>query len=384
MNRLRILASCAFVMACSSGTQSAPIGGRSSGSGGASNGSSLAGAISSGSSTGGPGAGGFGLGDAAACAGAIAMARLTPVNLVIMYDKSGSMGDATSNPPFDPNLKWNPCNAGMKAFFADPGSQGLSASLAFFPADGDLATACAGPYDVPKVPMTPLTNGASFVTALDMTKPYGGTPTLPALEGAIQYAKQVWQRQPDSLSVVVLVTDGEPGFAVDTQIVSGCLNNDIPHVAAAAQAALAGTPSIKTYVIGIGAALDKLDMIAAAGGTGRAMMIAVSDPAQTKAQMQAAFSSIRSISVPCNLAIPAPPTGSTLDIGAVNVIYTGGGGEKIIGSNPGCAQGVGWQYDLPKAPTRIELCPSTCAEVQGDTGGKLAVMFGCNTIIVPK
>jgi hypothetical protein len=312
------------------------------------------------------------------------MARLTPVNLVIMYDKSGSMGDTTSNPPFDPNLKWNPCNAGMKAFFADPGSQGLSASLAFFPVDGDLATACAGPYDVPKVPMTPLMSGASFVTALDTTKPYGGTPTLPALEGAVQYAKQVWQKEPDSLSVVVLVTDGEPGFAVNNQIVAGCPNNDIAHVAATAQAALAGTPSIKTYVIGIGSALDKLDMIAAAGGTGRAMMVAVSDPALTKAQIRAAFSSIRSISVPCNLAIPAPPAGSALDIGAVNVIYTGSAGEKIIGSNPGCAQGVGWQYDQPTAPTRIELCPSTCADVQGDTGGKLAVMFGCKTIIVPK
>ena len=185
--------------------------------------------------------------------------------------------------------------------------------------------------------------------------------------------------------MVVVVTDGEPGFAVNNQIVAGCPSNDIAHVAAAAQAALAGTPSIMTYVIGIGPALDKLDMIAAAGGTGRAMMIAVSDPVQTKGQIQAAFSSIRSISVPCNLAIPPPPAGSTLDIGAVNVIYTGSGGsENIIGSNPGCAQGVGWQYDQPKAPTHIELCPSTCANVQGDTGGKVAVMFGCKTIIIPK
>jgi hypothetical protein len=28
--------------------------------------------------------------------------------------------------------------------------------------------------------------------------------------------------------------------------------------------------------------------------------------------------------------------------------------------------------------------PSTCADVQADTGGELAVMFGCKTIIITK
>src|SRR4051794_41132070 len=47
-----------------------------------------------------------------ACATSTKMAQLTPINMVIMYDKSGSMGDTQSG--FDPAKRWNPVNEGMK------------------------------------------------------------------------------------------------------------------------------------------------------------------------------------------------------------------------------------------------------------------------------
>jgi len=72
------------------------------------------------------------VGTNAACVTDVQPASLPPVNLVIMYDKSGSMGD-NKNSSFDPNLKWNPVNAGMKGFFADKYSSTLRASLQFFP-----------------------------------------------------------------------------------------------------------------------------------------------------------------------------------------------------------------------------------------------------------
>jgi hypothetical protein len=377
------------IAACGGGSSSifegasGASGASGAGGGGGSSGIGADGSLGSGPS-GSPADGGFfPLVDGAACATSTAMARLTPLNLVIMYDKSGSMGDTSSSPTFDPALKWIPVNAGMKAFFADPGSQGLAAALTFFPVDGDLATACAGPYDAPKVALTSLADSTPFVTALDTTKPYGGTPTLPALQGAIKYANQVWQAQPDSLTPVVLVTDGEPGFFADGMLGPGCTDNDVDHVAAAAKAAFEGTPSIKTYVIGVGPSLDKLNAIAAAGGTGQAMMIPVNDPAQTKIQIQSSLSSIRTLSLSCNLKIPDPPDGSELDIGAVNVVYAGSSSEQqILGFNQGCSGGIGWQYDNPVGPTRVELCPNTCTTAQGDTAAKLAIMFGCKTMTI--
>src|SRR5262249_14409583 len=183
--------------------------------------------------------------------------------LVLMYDKSGSMGDPAEGG--DPALKWFPVNTGMKAFFTDPKSAGYNASLQFFPAPGDVAATCSAAYATPLVPMTSLAQSTPLVSALDHASPQGGTPTLPALTGALTYAAQVAKANPDEKTVVVLVTDGEPGMVVNGQIAPGCTNNDISHVAAAAQTAVKATPSIPTYVIGVGQQLTSLNQIAAAG-----------------------------------------------------------------------------------------------------------------------
>jgi hypothetical protein len=330
--------------------------------------------------TGLPGSDGGGvelLGDAGlACATATKAAQLTPVEMVIIYDKSGSMGDNGGAP----NLmkRWVPVNAGMTAFFTDAGSAGLSASLTFFPVDGDLTTACAGPYDAPVVPLTSLANSAPFVAALAQTTPNGGTPTLPALNGAIQYGKSLQQQTDDAVVIVVLVTDGQPGFLLDTGMLGpGCPDNDVDHVVAAAKTAFEASPPTKTYVVGVGPSLDALNAIAAAGGTGQAMMIPVDDPTQTKIQIQSSLSSIRTLSLTCNVTIPPPPDGALLDTGLVNVVYSNAHGKNVLGFNSDCAGGNGWQYDDPQAPKHVRLCGNTCAAAQGDTTGNLQIMFGC-------
>ncbi len=174
------------------------------------------------------------VGTNAACVTAMKNASLPAVNLVLMYDKSGSMGDPAEGG--DPKVKWIPVNTGMKAFFADPASSGYNASLQFFPAPGDITATCDAAYASPLVPLTSLGQSQSLVAALDKASPQGGTPTLPALEGAIAYAKQTAAARPDEKTVVVLVTDGEPGLMVNGVFAPGCTNNDITHVAAAAMA----------------------------------------------------------------------------------------------------------------------------------------------------
>jgi von Willebrand factor type A domain len=319
------------------------------------------------------------VGTNAACVTAIKNASLPAVNLVIMYDKSGSMGNPAEGG--DPSSKWVPVNTGMKAFFADTASAGYNASLQFFPAPGDLATTCGAAYDQPIVPLTSLTDSAPLSAALDAASPQGGTPTLPALVGAISYAQQTAAARPDEKTVVVLVTDGEPGIMVNGQFAPGCTNNDIAHVASAAATGLAA--SIPTYVIGVGTSLTKLEAIAQAGGTNQAFLIPVSNPTATRAELQKAFESVRSQQkVSCNFAMPKAPEGQTLDKDRINVAFTPAtGGVTPLVYSKDCTADNGWRYDNPAAPTQIELCPSACSNAQHDPNGKLSVAVGCKTNI---
>jgi hypothetical protein len=315
-----------------------------------------------------------------ACVSSTASAALQKVNLVFMYDRSGSMGDKDSNSSFDPNLKWIPVGTGMKAFFKDPGSNTMNASLAFFPSAGDVTANCTANYAVPKVALSPADSSA-FVTAIDSTKPQGGTPTVPALQGALSYAKTIAQQRPDEKTVVVLVTDGEPGFMIDGVFQGGCTNvvNDIDHVAALAADAFKGTPALPTYVIGVGPSLNNLNKIAAAGGTQAAQMVSVDDPTKTAGAFQASLDKIRGSIISCDFAMPPAPAGKTLDVDAVNVALTGASGETILSYSKDCAGGTGWRYDNLAAPSRVQLCPSTCDQARRDSQGKLTVAFGCKT-----
>ena len=86
--------------------------------------------------------------------------------------------------------------------------KGLSASMQFFSQPDDCNVAS---YATPDAAMRALPDPLAFSTRLDMTGPNGGTPTLPALQGAIQYAQQVKAGITNGEKVViVLVTDGDP------------------------------------------------------------------------------------------------------------------------------------------------------------------------------
>lgn len=85
--------------------------------------------------------------------------------------------------------------------------------------------------------------------------------------------------------------------------------------------------------------------------------------------------------VACELPVPKPTDGSTIDHSRVNVDITTSKGDAIKvlqdKSKP-CANGAdGWQYDATK--TRIILCGPTCDKVRNDPGSKVSVQFGCDT-----
>ena len=66
-------------------------------------------------------------------------------------------------------------------------------------------------YARPDVPIEPLPAVAQKIKdSLDDHRPGGGTPTLPALAGAVQYATSLGASHPDHKTIVVLATDGAP------------------------------------------------------------------------------------------------------------------------------------------------------------------------------
>src|SRR5688572_1019217 len=72
-----------------------------------------------------------GMGLPIACATSSTTAERLAIDLVFMFDRSDSM-----NRP----EKWPPAVAALEAFFADPASAGLSASLAYFCGNNDSGT----------------------------------------------------------------------------------------------------------------------------------------------------------------------------------------------------------------------------------------------------
>ncbi|MBS2020161.1 MAG: VWA domain-containing protein [Deltaproteobacteria bacterium] len=293
------------------------------------------------------------------CATNSASAEAVAVYLVFQYDKSGSMGD---------DGKWNACKAATKAFFSSADSKGISASLTFFPTGGDICTTTQ--YENPAVPITALPSPV-FGTALDGQSPNGSTPTRPALEGAITYAKSVAAGKGgariDGKVAIVFVTDGVP---------QGCNNNSIASTKALAASVAATIP---TYVIGVGGALGSLDEIAVGGGTKKALIVNTGDPSKTQAELLAAINTIKNSALSCEYKIPAPPTGQAFDRAKVNVQYAPAGlVPATVGYNPTCAGGTGWKYDNETNPTRILFCDATCDQVK-TRPGKVDIVFGCAT-----
>jgi hypothetical protein len=250
---------------------------------------------------------------------------------------------------------------------------------------GDSCT--AQDYQTPAVPIALLPGAAAAVkTSLAGHSPNGNTPTSQALLGAIDQAKAYATANPGHAAVAVLATDGIP---------DECTPADTAGIAQIAAAGLSGSPSVKTFVIGvftpndITAGTSTLNTIAAAGGTNQAFIISTANAATTsvETQFQSALNSIRSAALPCQYMVPLPDSGVP-DYLSVNVAYTPSSGASVglpyVESESKCGTGSGWYYDVDPAtgatPSAINVCPSTCSTVQGDTGGRVDVVVGCATM----
>jgi hypothetical protein len=247
-------------------------------------------------------------------------------------------------------------------------------------ANGDSCV--AADYSKPAVAIGALPGSkAALANALATKKPQGGTPTSAALQGAIDTAVAYAKANPTHTVAVVFATDGNP---------EQCDTN-ITNISNIAGGAFTGTPSVRTFVVGVFAsAAEKtalqpnLDAIAAKGGTNKAYLT----NAAATTEFQKALASIRGNALPCDYDVPKPTSGLP-DFEKVNVQHTTTDGAKTVFGYTASATSCdptngGWYYDKAPAPgadpTKIVLCPATCNRVRNE-GGQVDVVLGCKTVI---
>jgi hypothetical protein len=340
------------------------------------------------------------------CANESQTGKRVPLDIYVLFDQSGSMNQDVTG-----GTKWNVIKGALQTFVQNPASSGISIGIGYFPyvppgvpgfctVDNDCGTygPCVGGVDLGggthlfgncakadactastykqdvDIALLPGVAGA-IVNSLNSHGPGGGTPTYPALEGSYAYVKAWASAHPNEKTILVLATDGDP---------SGCANNTVQTISTNLVApALAGNPSILTFVIGVGSSLTSLNQIAQSGGTNQAFIVdTAADPA---GQFLAAMKAIEtSVLLGCQYAVPAPTTGDPFDKNKVNVQYTPNGSTAIslgrVNDASQCTPTAGgWYYDDLTNPKQIILCDSSCTGINSGTGATVEIVLGCAT-----
>jgi hypothetical protein len=305
-------------------------------------------------------------------------AKARPLDMFILLDQSGSMQEDED--------RWTPVTKALKAFVNGAEVAGIGVALQYFPLGTDDDFKCQSEsYETPDVAMGSLPQNASaIVSSIDAhyfshdeccdTPEHAGTPTRPAMEGAVAYMRGYIQKNPEHVGVILLATDGEPS--------SVCEDNKAERVAQVVKGAAEGTPAIRTYVIGIGDD-EYLDEMAAPGGTGRGPFIVDGSGQRTESELTRALAEIRMAALPCDYAI-----NDVKDSARLNVETVSSSGERATLVNvtnvDGCekAKEKGWYYDDPKAPKRVKLCPAACSQLTAIKAATVRIVEGCETVVL--
>ena len=210
---------------------------------------------------------------------------------------------------------------------------------------------------------------------------YWGTPLAVALQASVD----AMSASPlDGVKSVVLLTDGYP---------TSCATNDDPgaddiqRVIDAAASGYGGTPTVRTFVLGVidgtkGARADWLSSIAQAGGTQRTPTCDQTNDcfyainAATFAQdLSGALSQIALQAFSCSFDLPSPSQGETLDLTKVNVALTSTqNGTQALARDSQHQQG--WDF---LGQTQIQLYGDACNTVRSDPTATVDVVVGCKT-----
>lgn len=369
---LSCLAGSSLLWSCSDGTQVLLENPTGQGAGGTSSGH---GGIKVDPVLGGAGGGGvFG----ATCASATFEANLRPLDLYILLDQSGSMKESED--------RWTPVSQAISKFIQSEEAGGINVAIQYFAlGDTDEIKCDAETYATPEVEPVSLPEGAAEIEAslaahdfpesecCTNDNEHKGTPTRPAVEGALGFLEEWLESRPDHAAALLLATDGAP--------TSECSDNEVEDVVEIiSKAAEASTP-ISTYVIGIGEE-ESLGSLAEAGGTGEGAFLVDGSGTDTEKEFSQALETIRGRAIPCDYDFPE---GGATDPALVNITYLPEGSAEpvtalFVNDASECDGAVDeWFYTYEDDQRHIQLCPRLCATVSESTQGKVDIVVGCKT-----
>jgi hypothetical protein len=193
---------------------------------------------------------------------------------------------------------------------------------------------------------------------------------------------------------MLLITDGAPTFGLQCTGTGLPNQNPLPPTQPIIDEVFAvRNEGVRSFLIGSPGsepARSWMSEAAVMGGTARSgcslggpdyCHIDLTEEADFAAALNAALARILGQIVSCSFELPSPPPGEELNLSQINVIYSPGNGapEELIGRDDSSACSDGWQLD---SSDRVVLCPAACERVQSDPGGRVELLFGCDTTVI--
>jgi hypothetical protein len=268
-----------------------------------------------------------------------ALTRVPP-NVMLVLDRSGSMGNSIGGG--SPTSKWTDLKSALSSVVTSYDAE-TRLGVSLFSSDGN----CGAGNITLAAPM----NGSSVLAQVNASGPGGNTPTAATLA---KVHTSGMLTDPTRDNVVVLATDGLPN----------CGDTD---VAGKITALYNATPSVKTYVIGVGGdtASDPtaLDAWAVAGHTARVGAPTQYYQANSPQDLKDAFDTIVGGVVSCKFALGSmPPDPSQL------YVWENGVQVAVDPAN-------GYSYDA-SGPS-VTLNGTACAQLKANPNDKVQVIYGC-------
>jgi hypothetical protein len=315
----------------------------------------------------------------------------TPVNILLVIDKSGSMDTDIASGV----TRWDAMVEAVNAA-VDGSKASISYGLALYPTDAD---SCGSPTDL-NVPVQAGTDAVDpIATELSGTSPSGGTPTAGALQVALDYFANGDGSTLEGDKYVLLATDGGPNCNPDLNCnADGCTLNIehaqdpslYPACTAAVNCCDSDAPSclddvattsavqdladagIKTIVVGIPGTEAYDTLLDTLGTTGNAPN-PDGPPAYYKVEAGSASgladvltSITQGLIKICDFKLASVPQDSSL----LNVEIDG---EKIAPDPDN-----GWSYDMDT--NTVTLLGDTCDKIKTEGAQSVRVLYGCQTV----
>ncbi len=273
-------------------------------------------------------------GGAQSCGGELFQASRVQANILVAFDKSGSMSETING-----RSKWAIGTEAIKQLTAQHQAN-IRFGLLLFPGTSECS--------VPPVSVRVADQQASAIAqALDGSGPSGKTPIGAVLAAAANVPELA---DPNRANYVMLVTDGK----------ETCNGNGVNSTRALF------AKGIKTYVVGFGSGVDpaNLSSMAVEGGTARAGTPKYYQ-ADDQAALSAAFNAIAQGALGCDFRLAkAPPDPSKI------FVYVNG---TLAPRDPNRVNG--WEYT--PSTQRITLYGPVCDVVSKDPSAKVSIVYGC-------